>query len=58
LEICPDIYAHALGPAALRLGHKYIRQILRGHGITITYNPVITNLLTIRKEMGVGSPYK
>ena len=33
----PDIYAHALGPAALRLGHIYIyiRQIPLAHVITI-----------------------
>ena len=30
----PDIYAHALGPAALGLGH---RQIPLAHVITITY---------------------
>ena len=27
----PDIYAHALGPAALGLGHIYIRQIPLAH---------------------------
>ena len=33
----PDIYAHALGPAALGLGHIYIRQIPLAHVITYTY---------------------
>ena len=33
----PDIYAHALGPAALGLGHIYIRQIPLAYVITYTY---------------------
>ena len=33
----PDIYAHALGPAALGLGHIYIRQTPLAHVITYTY---------------------
>ena len=33
----PDIYAHALGPAALGLGYIYIRQIPLAHVITYTH---------------------
>ena len=32
------MYAHTLRPAALWLGHIYIRQIPLSHAITITYN--------------------
>ena len=47
----PDIYAHALGPAALGLGHMrpegvgiYIRQIPLAHVITYTYvHKYVTN---------------
>jgi len=41
----PDIYAHALGPAALELGHlsKSLLAIVR---ITITYIPIVFLALT------------
>jgi len=44
----PDIYAHALG-----LGYIYVRQIPRGHGITITYISIYTRTI-YRDHEGLG----
>ena len=37
-----EIYATAFGPAALRLGHIYIRQIPLAHVVTYAYMHMYT----------------